>query len=199
MHPSRLFATLFTSAVLAAPISAQETPSDTLLTVDHFMDLERVGGPQISPDGLQIVYTRSRVDIMADQWDSDLWLMNADGSRARFLTKGSDPRWSPDGTRIAYVASEEPGGGGSGGGTQIFVRWMDAEGATSQITHVTETPTSMKWSPDGSRIAFIMLVPDKETWQIDMPAPPTGAEWTETPRLVTRRHFRQDRVGFLKE
>ncbi len=193
MHPSPLFATLFTSAVLAVPIAAQETPSDTLLTVDHFMDLERVGGPQISPDGSRIVYTRSRVDIMADQWDSDLWLMNADGSRARFLTKGSDPRWSPDGTRIAYLAPQDPGG------PQIFVRWMDAEGATSQVTHVTETPTSMKWSPDGSRIAFIMLVPDRETWQIDMPTPPTGAEWTETPRLVTRRHFRQDRVGFMKE
>ncbi len=51
MRPSPLFATLCTSAVLALPIAAQETPSDTLLTVDHFMDLERVGGPQISPDG----------------------------------------------------------------------------------------------------------------------------------------------------
>ena len=63
------------------PATAQETPSDTLLTVDHYLDLERVGGAQISPDGSQIIYTRSRVDKIADRWTSELWIMNADGSK----------------------------------------------------------------------------------------------------------------------
>ena len=119
--------------------------------------------------------------------------MNADGSRKRFLTKGSGPRWSPDGTRIAYMAPADPGG------AQIFVRWMDAEGATSQITRVEESPTAMAWSPDGNSLAFVMLVSQKETWDISMPEPPPGATWTEAPRMVTMRNFRQDRVGFIKE
>ncbi len=119
---------------LSLPVRAQETPSDTLLTVEHFLDFERVGGPQISPDGSQIIYTRSRVDQMEDEWASELWIMAGDGSKNRFLTKGSSPRWSPDGTRIAYMAPGDPGG------AQLLVRWMDAEGATSQITHVAETP-----------------------------------------------------------
>ncbi len=179
--------------ILSLPVRAQETPSDTLLTVEHSLDFERVGGPQISPDGSQIIYTRSRVDKMEDEWASELWIMAADGSKNRFLTKGSSPRWSPDGTRIAYMAPGDPGG------AQLLVRWMDAEGATSQITHVAETPTSMQWAPDGNAIAFIMLVPQKETWPISMPAAPDAAKWTEAPRMVTRRNYRQDRVGFVKE
>ncbi len=42
-------------------------------------------------------------------------------------------QWSPDGKRIAYVAKGEPSG------QQIFVRWMDAEGAVTQISHLTES------------------------------------------------------------
>ena len=198
MHPlHRTIAHLALVVAVVSPVKllSQETPSDTLLTVDHFMDFERVGDPQISPDGSQIVYTRSRVDKMADRWESELWMMNADGSRKRFLLKGSGARWSPDGTRIAYLAPSDPGGGGP----QIFVRWMDAEGATSQITHVEEAPTGVRWSPDGESLAFVMHVSHKETWDISMPTPPSGAEWTESPRLISTRHYRQDRRGFLKE
>jgi dipeptidyl aminopeptidase/acylaminoacyl peptidase len=176
-----------------AGAAAQETTSDTLLTVNHYLEFERVSDPQISPDGSRIVYARSHVNKLEDRWDSELWLMNADGSRPRFLLKGSSPRWSPDGTRIAYLAEGEPKG------TQIFVRWMDAEGAASQITRLTEAPTTFRWAPDGRSIAFVMLVPEKETWSISMPAPPEGAKWTEAPRMVGRVHYRLDRAGFYKE
>src|SRR5689334_18532634 len=126
----------------AAPALAQETASDTLLTVDHYLDWEQVVDPQISPDGGQVVYTRRWVNKLEDKWESALWIMNVDGARQRFLIKGSDARWSPDGTRILYLADGEPKG------TQIFVRWMDAEGASSQVTRVTETPSNARWAPD---------------------------------------------------
>ena len=194
--PSRFatLAILLGVVVRCAPqLRAQETASDTLLTVNHYLEWERVSDPQISPDGSQIVYARSRVNQLEDRWDSELWLMNADGSKPRFLVKGSNARWSPDGARIAYLADGEPKG------TQIFVRWMDAEGATSQVTRLTETPTGLRWSPDGRAIAFVMLVPEQETWSISMPTPPEGAKWTEPPRMISRTHYRQDRVGFQKE
>lgn len=184
---------LIVAAVLATPAAAQEPASDTLLTVEHFLDFERVRGPALSPDGSQIIYTRSRVDKLKDRWVSELWIMNADGSKNRFLTKGSSPRWSPDGTRIAYMAEGEPTG------SQVFVRWMDDEGATSQITHVTQSPISIRWSPDGRAIAFVMLVPEKDSWKIPMPAPPEGAEWTKPPRAIDALHYRADRRGFHKE
>ena len=49
--------------------------------------------------------------------------MNADGSKNRVLVRGSNARWSPSGDRILYTAQGEPRG------SQIFVRYMDAEGA----------------------------------------------------------------------
>jgi dipeptidyl aminopeptidase/acylaminoacyl peptidase len=173
-------------------VVAQETPSDTLLTVEHYLDYETVADPQISPDGRQVVYTRRWVNRMEDKWESALWVMDADGSRNRFLVKGASAVWSPDGTRIAYLADGEPKG------QQVFVRWMDAEGASSQITRVSDGPQDVKWSPDGKSLGFVMLVPKANDWAIDMPKPPKDAKWTGTPRLVDRLHFRQDRRGFTE-
>ncbi len=187
---------LLLAAVLAGPSisGAQETPSDTLLTVGHFLDFEAVRDPQLSPDGSQVIYTRRWVNKLEDKWESALWIMNSDGSKNRFLVKGSDARWSPEGTRIAYTAEGEPKG------SQIFVRWMDAEGATSQITRVSESPQSINWSPDRNSIAFVMLVPKSNAadWEIDLPPEPEDAKWTKTPRIVERVHYRFDRRGFLK-
>nr|NIM50514.1 S9 family peptidase [Gemmatimonadales bacterium]NIN11763.1 S9 family peptidase [Gemmatimonadales bacterium]NIN50319.1 S9 family peptidase [Gemmatimonadales bacterium]NIP07783.1 S9 family peptidase [Gemmatimonadales bacterium]NIQ99215.1 S9 family peptidase [Gemmatimonadales bacterium] len=69
-------------ALLATP-QAQE-PTDRL-TLDLYLEFESVSSPQISPDGRQIVYTRRWVDKMNDRRKSSLWIMNADGSRNRFL------------------------------------------------------------------------------------------------------------------
>ena len=173
--------------------SAQETASDTLLTVDHYLDWEQVSDPQLSPDGSQVVYTRRWVNKIDDKWESALWIMGADGSHHRFLVKGSDARWSADGARILYLAEGEPKG------TQIFVRWMDAEGASSQVTRVTETPSDARWAPDGKAIAFAMLVPDSTPWSISLPKAPEGAKWTPAPRVVDDLHYRQDKVGFMQQ
>src|SRR3989475_7669417 len=121
------------------------------------------------------------------------WIMSVDGSHHRFLVKGSDARWSPDGQRILYLADGEPKG------TQIFVRWMDAEGASSQITRVAEKPSDAKWSPDGKAISFVMVAPDSTAWSISLPKAPEGAKWTAAPRVVADLHYRQDRVGFMRQ
>ena len=187
--------TLLLLALFLAPAiaRAQETASDTLLTVNHYLDWEQVADPQISPDGSQIVYTRRWVNTIEDRWDSGLWIMNADGTRNRFLVKGSNARWSPDGTRIAYFTDGEPKG------TQIFVRWMDAEGATSQVTRVAENPGGLSWAPDGRSLAFTMLVKSESPWRISMPAAPEGAKWTPAPRIVDRLHYRRDRSGYIEQ
>ena len=177
----------------APTLGAQQRHSQNRISLEQYLDWEEVQAPQFSPSGSQIAYGRRWVDKMNDKWESSIWLSNADGSRARQLVQGSDVKWSPDGTRIAYVGKGEPSG------QQIFVRWMDAEGATTQISHLTETPSNLEWSPDGKSIAFTAIVPSKETWKIAMPTPPKGAKWTEAPKIVSRLNYRQDRVGFTDD
>jgi dipeptidyl aminopeptidase/acylaminoacyl peptidase len=172
---------------------SQETPSPTRLTNDHYFDLERVSNAQISPDGARIVYTRQQANKIEDRWDSALWIMNVDGSQHRFLTKGSNPRWSSDGKRILYIADGEPRG------PQIFVRWIDTDGPATQVTRATDKLADARWSPDGKSIAFSMFVPQEDTWKISMPAAPDGAHWTASPRAVETLHYRQDQVGFLQD
>lgn len=196
-------ALVLAAGVAAAPVALAEeiaprtadaaAASADRLDVATYLEWEGVADPQLSPDGAQVLYTRRWVDKLADEWASSLWLMNADGTHNRFLVKGSGARWSSDGTRIAYLADGEPKG------TQVFVRWMDASGATTQISRVTESPGNLRWSPDGERIAFTMRVPSEDAWKIDMPSPPEGAKWTEAPRLVQTMHYRQDRRGFLQQ
>jgi dipeptidyl aminopeptidase/acylaminoacyl peptidase len=196
MSRPRAATALLSALVLLAGSSlpfAQEKPAATRLTVNHYLDWETVRDPQLSPDGSLVLYTREWVNQTKDSWESALWLMGADGTRNRFLARGSGARWSPDGTRIAYVSEGEPSG------QQIFVRWMDAEGAITQITRLSESPSNLRWSPDGKSVAFTMLTPGQEAWKIDMPAAPKGATWTEPPRLVETTHYRQDRQGFMKD
>src|SRR5689334_22410747 len=118
--------------------------------------------------------------------------MNVDGSHNRMLGKGANAVWSPDGSRLAYLAEGEPKG------SQIFVRYMDAEGATSQVTRTEQSPADLHWSPDGKWIGFSMFVPAARNWKIDMPEAPKGAKWTPAPRYETSLHFKQDRVGFME-
>ena len=185
--------TLAAGLVLLAPAGVQAQQADRL-TLGDYLEWENVQSPQLSPDGRQIVFARRWVDKLNDSWESSLFVMNTDGTRARSLLDGSSPIWSPDGTRIAYTARGEPSG------TQIWVRWMDAEGAATQITRVTESPNDITWSPDGQWLAFRMLVPAKSNWKVEGQAGqfrPKGAKWTEAPRIVEKLNYRRDRIGFL--
>ncbi len=178
--------------ITPAPVAAQDEPAGTL-QLETYLDWEWVANPQISPDGQRIIYTRSWVDKMKDRRTSSLWTMSADGSRNRFLVDGSGALWSPDGTRIAYVAE------GDDGSSEIWVRWMDDEGAATQISRLEESPGSLRWSPDGTRLAFTMSVAGPAAWRVSLPSRPEGAEWTGDPKVVDRLRYRRDRQGYIDD
>ena len=195
INPPALTASLLLLTV-AATLPAQQSaapPANRRITVADHLDWEDVGDPQLSPDGKQIAFTRRSVDKVNDKWDTAIWVMNADGSRQHTLVAGSAPRWSPDGTRLLYIAAGQPSG------MQLWVRYMDGDAGTTQLTRLNEAPTEPEWSPNGQQIAFRMNVPTRETWNITLPAAPKGAKWTETPRIVQRLNYRSDRVGFTDD
>jgi dipeptidyl aminopeptidase/acylaminoacyl peptidase len=188
----RLLAALLLASAPAV-LAAQNTTATDRLTLDLYFEYETVSDPQLSPDGAQIIYTRGWIDKVNDKRESSLWIMSADGSKNRFLVRGSNARWSPTGDRIAYTAQGEPKG------SQIFVRYMDAEGATTQITRVEKPPSSIAWSPDGQSIGFTMMVEQRNAWPIKMPRAPEGAKWVDPPRIVERLDYRQDQQGFTDD
>ena len=172
-------------AAFPAGAGAQDDSSPSRFRPMDVFELEFAADPQISPDGGQVVYVRTSMDIMRDRQRSELWLVNADGSDHRRLGAGRSPRWSPDGSRIAFTADG-----------QIHTRWMDT-GETATLTQLLESPSGIRWSPDGSRIAFNMLVPYPPPRLAASPKPPPGAEWADPPIMEDRFKNRQDGVGYL--
>ena len=168
-----------------------ETIDDSIFKPADIFQLEFASDPQISPDGSRIVYTRNYFDIMTDRQKGDLWMIDEDGRHLPLLTNASSARWSPDGTRIAYVGRQDDK-------PQIFNYWV-ADDRSTPLSRLTESPGSLTWSPDGKQIAFSMRVPATKKPFVTMPAKPKGAKWAEPPTMITRMRYRADGAGFLSE
>lgn len=98
-------------------------------------------GPRISPNGKHIVFTRRWTDKVHDRMESERRIMGRDGSGQRFLAEGGSARWSPDGTRIAFLREGEPKG------TQIHVE----ERGTTPFFHRRRTPVFGRARSAGGR------------------------------------------------
>jgi acylaminoacyl-peptidase len=181
---------LFTAAAGAAAVTG--APPTPLVPLDLFR-LETVAEPQLSPDGTRVVYVRQGHDLMRDRSVTQLWMVNADGSRHRRLTAGDGndraPRWTPSGDAIVYLSSVD-------GTTQLFRRDVGSE-QTVRLAKLPATPEWFAISPDGSRIAFAMLVASPPRVPAGMPGTPPGATWAPSAVVATDLRYRIDGVGWL--
>ena len=186
------------ACLIGGPVLADDVPRPLQL-IDVF-ELEFATDPQISPDGSSVVYVRNSFDIRTDRKYSTLWSIDADGANHRALSSGKrndvEPRWSPDGKRLAWVSKDDSGD--DIGDAEIFIRWMDT-GQTAQLTRLPRKPESLAWSPDGRQIAFTMLVPADRSPLATLPTPPSGAEWAKRPKVIERVNYRYDGKGYLED
>ncbi len=180
---------LFVSSAGAAELPAARR----LHSIDVFQ-LEYADDVQISPDGSRIVYVRVSHDIMTDRVRRNLWMVSSDGTNNRPLRSEarnfSSPRWSPDGTRLAYVSAAD-------GSPQLYVRWMDS-GQTALLTNLVKAPDAIAWSPDGKSIAFAQFVPANKPPFAAPPEKPEGAQWAPPVKVIDSVVYRVDGAGYLE-
>ena len=198
-----IWAALFSVGTLAMPATALASNERESLTTDSeryfksedIFNLEYVSEVQVSPNGKYVAYVRRSNDIMSDSSRANVWLASVDGKSHRPLLSSKKSyysiRWSPDGSRLAYLSNEE-------GKPQLYVRWMDT-GQTALVTNVTSNPSNITWSPDGKHIAFTMSVDAKEKpLDIKMPKKPDGAKWSPSFQYITKARYQADGRGILE-
>ncbi|HVQ08244.1 MAG TPA: S9 family peptidase [Allosphingosinicella sp.] len=176
----------------AASAAAPPAGPEQRFTARDLFDLEAADDPQISPDGRWIAYVRRSGDIMTDRFRRSIWLVDtATGRQMPLARDAAQPRWSPAGDRLAYIAAAD------GGRPQLYVRWMQS-GEAVPITGLGFAPSSVAWSPDGRQIAYAMFVPD-EGQKLGTPQPrPEGAIWAEPLQVITAVTYRADGQGYLR-
>src|SRR5579871_3595321 len=178
---------LLFSSVNAA--NAADAPKKRDITLDDLARLQRVSGPNVSPDGQWVVYTVSQIDAKEDKGQSHLWMVKWDGSAQLQLTYGkegaSSPKFSPDGKYISFLSSRP----GPAKGDQIWV--MDRRGGEAeQLTAIKDQDIhDYAWSPDAKKL-LLTLRPKPEPDSDDSKdgKPPAAPK----PIVIDRYHFKQD-------
>jgi dipeptidyl aminopeptidase/acylaminoacyl peptidase len=130
------------------------------ITVEDLWKLRRPAQTTLAPDGSQACVSVSSFDMKENKASSMLWLVSTFGGKPRQLTacgeKDGEPKWSPDGKTIAFVAKREEGGK-KDEEPQIYLIAPDG-GEARRLTDIATGVLGIKWFPDSGKIAFISWV-----------------------------------------
>jgi len=123
------------------------------MTIDDLITAVRIGDPQISPDGKQVVFARTTTELATGRRNTDIWTVPADGSaQPKELIGGekteNTPRFTPDGKRLAFISTRD-------GAPQVYIADADGRGV-KQVTKISAgVQTPLVVSPDGRKVAFV--------------------------------------------
>jgi dipeptidyl aminopeptidase/acylaminoacyl peptidase len=166
LHRIRLVPFLvFTTLALAAPALANRG-----VTAEDYFSFHFVSDAHISPDGKQVAYVVTVIDQQRNRRVSSVWLVATDGrSVPRRLTaegvNSNAPRWSPDGSELAFLSTRNAAAGEAAGGTaaaeaprpQICILHMDG-GEAQVVSHLKNGVNVFQWSPDGKRFVALSRI-----------------------------------------
>ncbi len=152
-------------------------------------ELTGVTDPRLSPDGRTVAYVVGAVDKEANEYRAAIWLAATDGSAPpRRFTSGekadADPRWSPDGTRLAFTSNR------ADKASQLYVMPVGG-GEPRKLTSLKEDVSQAIWSPDGASIVFVARVRDAAYEEED--------DKKRRPRRLTRLQYKLDSVGWTAD
>ena len=139
--------------VFAPPLSAGAAAAAPAFQLGDLQRIVKLGEPQMSPDGKRIAVIVSTPDWKTDKSRQELDLVDVASGTRRALTwkreNISSPRWSPDGTRLAFIAKDTETKQG-----QLYVMPMDG-GDALRVTAIKRGVDAYSWSPDGKQISFV--------------------------------------------
>ncbi len=140
------------AAALTAPASAQE--SSDVMTPERLWEIPRVSGPNVSPDGSQVVYGVARYDLTEDRGSTDLFLIPVAGGEPFRLTDTPASEhgvaWRPDGQWIGYLSA-------ASGSTQLWEIRPDGSGRR-QVSEISGGIGNFRYAPDGRHVSFTRQV-----------------------------------------
>lgn len=151
--------------------------------------LNTLSAPAVAPDGTHAVVAVTRPDFDADAYVGQLWRVPLDGAAPTRITRGfrdSAPRFSPDGTLIAFLRAPQ----GAPGQLAIVPA---AGGEPLVLTDAKLGVSEFAFSDDGRRLAYVARVPEPGRYGTieDVPAS------AEDPRLITTLQLQLNGVGYL--
>ena len=143
-------ATLVALVIVAAMVPRGSRPGAKPLWAGGPVSVERLTD-SLAPDSHVSAGPDGRLVLRSERdGNSEIYVADANGKNLRRLTThpGRDefPRWSPDGSLIAFGADR-------GSGLQIYIMSPDGTNVRA-VTHPPTTSSEPSWSPDGRRIAF---------------------------------------------
>lgn len=151
--------------------------------------LEVPSDPQLHPDGRRVAYVVSRPDVDEDRYDRGIHV--ADGGRSVRFTHGptdTSPRWSPDGTWLAFLRK----GADKGARAQLMLMPADG-GEPRRCTDLPLGVSAIEWAPDSTRLALVAAEWLPELADLD------EDERKRVPRRVTRLPYRTDGEGWIAD
>lgn len=117
------------------------------MTFDDLWSMKRIGTVTLSADGKTIAFNSTIFNYDENKGNSDIYLMNSDGSNLRVFKNSekneSSPSFSPVGNKVAYTLSG-----------QIWISDIDGSNPI-QLTNLSGGASGISWSPDGSKILFV--------------------------------------------
>jgi dipeptidyl aminopeptidase/acylaminoacyl peptidase len=135
----------------------------------------------------QVACVLDTPDEATDANDAHIWLTPLDGGEPRLFCAGQDsaPKWSPDGSELAFVSSRGESG------LQAYVMRTDG-GEAKPVSHLKGGVSSVDWSPDGRQLLLTATQAVDPSAKGERSGPPEG----KTPQVVWRLPYKSDGVGY---
>jgi dipeptidyl aminopeptidase/acylaminoacyl peptidase len=165
-------------------------PSRRAMTPQDITRIRFLSDPQLSPDGRRVAFIVTTLSEDQDEYLSNIWLVDTAGGAPRRFTTGpkrdTAPRWSPDGSRLAFVSERVPKQK-----AQLYVMPADG-GEPMRLTDLRNGVTHPVWSPDSTRLAFVSRVGG---WQ--EPEDEAERQKSKPARVITALKYKYNSEGFI--